>query len=97
MKSHRFTLILSGVSELTPDLSDALFEATGGDIECNMRDGVPFLEFDRTALSLQEAINSAIQDVEGAHVGVRVARVEAETANSVPEMNSASRERPDKE
>ncbi len=70
MKKHTFTLILTGVVEITSELADALFTATKGDIEFNLRDGVAFLEFERTASSLQEAIASAIREVEGADVGV---------------------------
>ena len=36
---HTFTLILSGVAELTHELADALYAATQGDIELNLRDG----------------------------------------------------------
>lgn len=88
MANNRFTLILSGVAEITPELADALYEATGGDIEFNMRDGVAFLEFDREAQSLQEAVNSAIRDVEGASVGVRVVRVESDAANTIAKINA---------
>jgi len=86
--NRRFTLILSGVSEITPELADALYGATGGDIELNMRDGVAFLEFDRTAASLRDAITSAITQVEGAGVGVRVVRVESEDANTIAKINA---------
>lgn len=89
MKTHRFTLILSGVSELTPELADAVCEATKGDIEFNMRNGVAFLEFGRAAPSLREAILSAIRDVESANIGVRVVRVESETANTIAKINAA--------
>jgi hypothetical protein len=88
MKEYRFTLILSGVSEITPELADAIFEATGGDIEFNMRDGVAFLEFDRAANSLSDAVTSAIKQVEGAGVGVRVVRVESEDANVIAKINA---------
>jgi hypothetical protein len=81
MKKHNFTLILSGVSELTPDIAGALFEATKGDIECNMQDGIAFLEFERAAPTLREAISSAIGQVADANVGVRVARVESDGRN----------------
>jgi hypothetical protein len=37
---------------------------------------MPFLEFDREASSFDEAVGSAIQDVENAGVGIRVLRVE---------------------
>jgi hypothetical protein len=88
MKTHRFTLILSGVAHLTPELADALYEATKGDIECNMRNGVAFLEVTRSAPTLREAITSAIRDVEGADVGVRVVRVESEAANLIAKINA---------
>lgn len=88
MKKHKFTLILSGVAELTPDLADALYEATNGDIEFNLRDGVAYLEVIRPAATLREAITFAIRDVEGAEVGVRVVRVESEVANTIAKINA---------
>lgn len=88
MSRHRFTLILAGVPQITPELADALYEATQGDIELNMRDGVAYLEFERAASSLQEAVTSAIEQVEGAGVGVRVLRVESETANVIAKINA---------
>jgi hypothetical protein len=88
MRFHRFTLILAGVANLEPEIANALYEATGGDIEFNMRDGVAFLEFNRKAPSLQKAITSAIRDVEGASVGVRVIRVESEAANTIAKINA---------
>ncbi len=86
MSNHRFTLILSGISEITPELGDTLFEVTGGDIELNMSDRVAFLEFDRAADSLFEAVRSAISQVESA--GVRVVRVESEAANTIAKINA---------
>jgi hypothetical protein len=88
MKTHKFTLILAGVAELTPTLADALYEATKGEIEFGMRDGVAFLEFERPAPTLRQAILSAIRDVEDAHVGVRVVRVDSETANTIARINA---------
>jgi hypothetical protein len=86
VKTHRFDLILSGMAEITPELSDALYEATGGDIELNMRDGIAWLEVSRRASSLQDAILSAISQIEGA--GVRVLRVESEVANVIAKINA---------
>ncbi|MBI3461647.1 MAG: hypothetical protein HY000_01100 [Planctomycetes bacterium] len=88
MSTHQFTLILSGVSEITPELADALYEATGGDIEFNLRHGVAFLEFDRAASSLHEAVTSAMAQVESADVGVRVVRVESQDANTIAKINA---------
>jgi hypothetical protein len=88
MKTHRFALILAGVAELTPELADALYAATQGDIELNMRDGVVFVEFERAASTLRNAVTAAIRDVEGAALGVRVVRVESEAANVIAKINA---------
>ena len=88
MKKHRFTLILSGVSKLTPKLADAFYRATNGDIECNLCDGIMSLEFQRAARSLGEAVRSAIEQVERVGVGVRVVRVESEAANTIAKINA---------
>jgi hypothetical protein len=88
MKTHSFTLILSGVAEITPELADALYAATRGDVEFNLRDGVAFLEFERKAATLREAVTAAIREVEGAGVGVRVVRVESEAANVIAKINA---------
>jgi hypothetical protein len=88
MKTHTFTLILSGVAELTPELADALYAATQGDIELNLRDGIAFVEFERSATSLQQAITTAIREVEQAAVGVRVVRVESDAANVIAKINA---------
>lgn len=88
MKTHRFTLIVSGIAEITPELADSLYTATHGDIEMNLRDGVAFLEFERSASTLRGAVLSAIGEVEGAAVGVRVVRVESEAANVIAKINA---------
>lgn len=86
MKTHRFTLVLSGVAEITPELADALYKATSGDIELNQRNGVVFVEFERAAASLRVAVTSAIGEVEGA--SVRVVHVESEAANVIAKINA---------
>lgn len=88
MKTFRFNLILSGVAEITPDLANALYAATNGDVELNLRDGVAYLEFERTSSSLQQAIVGAIGEVEAASVGVRVVRVESDAANVIAKINA---------
>ena len=44
---HEFTLILDGISELTPEIFDALFEAGCDDATMSSRDGVVSLDFGR--------------------------------------------------
>jgi hypothetical protein len=88
MKTHAFTLILAGVADLTPELADALYTATRGDIELNLRDGVAFVEVARKAPTLHEAILTSIRDIEQANVGLRVVRVESEAANVIAKINA---------
>jgi hypothetical protein len=88
MNAPTFTLIIAGVAEITPELADALYSATKSDIEMNLRDGVVFLEFERTAPTLREAVTSAIREVEGANVGVRLLLVESEAANVIAKINA---------
>jgi hypothetical protein len=76
MRTHTFTLILSGVTEITPELAHALYAATDGDIEFSLCDALALLEFERQATSLRKAIRDAIRQVEGADVGVRVVRID---------------------
>lgn len=85
---NKFTLILSAVAEITPELADALYEATRGDIEFNMCNGVASLDFERQAPTLRDAIVAAISEAEGADVGVRVVRVESEAANIIAKINA---------
>jgi hypothetical protein len=88
MDPHRFALILAGIAEITPELADSLYSATGGDIELNMRNDVAYLEVNRKAGTLHDAVSSAIAQVEGAGVGVRVVRVESDTANTIAKINA---------
>ena len=73
----QFTVILSGIDELTVETGDALFEAGCDDASPQSNGPVVFLEFDREASSLAEAVGSAIRDVERA--GFHVARIVVES------------------
>ena len=53
-----------------------------------MRNDVAFAEFERAAATLRDAVNSAIAQVEGAGVGVRVVRVESDAANTIAKINA---------
>jgi hypothetical protein len=88
MTTFQFTLVLSGIAELSPELADALYEATHGDIECNMRDGIAFLECRRKATSLADAILTMIAEVESTNIGIRVVRVESEAARTIAKINA---------
>jgi hypothetical protein len=74
MKSYDFTLMLADVSDITDDQSDALFEAGCDDGTIVSRDGQVLIDFTRESSSLEDAINSAVANVERA--GLKVDHVE---------------------
>jgi hypothetical protein len=83
MRYHRFDLILGGpgAEALFDDAAfgtaaDRLFNAGCDDGTFGLRCGVPYAAFVRAAPTLREAILSAIADVEGASIGLRVVRIE---------------------
>jgi len=88
-KNYIFTLVLTNVSEDTPNLEDSLFEAGCDDALINYRNGTVFLDFDRQAPSLDYAIMSAIKNVESSSVKARVASVAPE--DLVTESEAAER------
>lgn len=72
-----FTITLTGVSELTPAMAEAIFAAGCDDATPRSSEGVVTIGFDREAESLGDAISSAIKDVERAGFAVAVVVVEA--------------------
>jgi hypothetical protein len=85
-QEFEFTLILSGVRELTPEVLDAFFEAGCDDALIGVRDAVAYAEFCREAGSFREAVFSAIRDVEAAGVGARVEHVEPDELVTMSEI-----------
>jgi hypothetical protein len=79
---YEFSLILSA-TEVTDEDADKLYEAGCDDGSILTRDGVMRVQFDREASNLDEALASAIQNVERA--GLAVARVEIER-HEVPQI-----------
>jgi hypothetical protein len=75
-KTYSFTLILAGVTEITVEMADALFEAGCDDATPGSCEGIVSVDFDREADSLGDAIGSAVKNVERA--GYAVARVEVD-------------------
>jgi hypothetical protein len=90
MKTYRFTLVFSGISELTSELAHALCAATDGDIELSLRGGFAMVEFERNATTLRAAVTAAIRAVEGARLGMRRVRIESEseTATVIAKINA---------
>ncbi len=82
MAKYEFTLILSGSPELTEEMADALFEAGCDDGTPGTCNSVVSIDFHRQAVSLEKALQSAIENVKS--VGYQVMRVEI-TAETVAE------------
>jgi hypothetical protein len=66
MKSYDFKLVLAGISDVTDDQGDTLFDAGCDDGTIVSRDGEVFVQFSREAASLEQAINSVAANVERA-------------------------------
>lgn len=75
MATHHFVLVTEGVDLLDWQTLDALFEAGCGDATV----GHSTLEFDRKAPTRDEALCSALRDVESVP-GLRVLRIELEAS-----------------
>ena len=74
MTKHHFTLIVDGPDLQDDTLIDAVFEAGCDDAAIGRVDGIQFAEFDREAASLEQAILSAVVDLERID-GVEVVRI----------------------
>ena len=84
---YQFTLILAGIKDLTPEVTDALYEAGFDDALVGMAGGVPYIDVNhRRAESLEKAVREAIRDVEKA--GFQVIRVESDAANAITRINA---------
>ncbi|MEX0642533.1 MAG: hypothetical protein WD468_07520 [Pirellulales bacterium] len=81
MPKYEFTLILKGSHDLTEDIADQLFESGCDDGSPGTCDGELSIDFQRTANTLEAAINSAMANVKSA--GYEVERVEIE-AGAMP-------------
>lgn len=76
MKTYQFDVVLKDTTEVTDDQANVLFSAgcdDGTPASCN---GVAWIHFDREAGSLEEAIGSAVAQLQAA--GFQVSKVELE-------------------
>jgi hypothetical protein len=81
MKTYEFDIVLQGVSELTDEQADLLFEAGCDDGTPAACEGLVWIHFHREAISLEEAIRSAVIQVRSA--GFRVSKVELDVDSAV--------------
>lgn len=74
-KTFKFTLNLKNINPNVPNLEDRLYDANCDDALIHFRNGTFYLDFDREAVSLEEAIISAIKNVKSAFVDAEIASV----------------------
>lgn len=74
---YHFTLTLADVNAYTPGLEDALFECGCDDALLCFYGNTVYLEFDRESSCFEQALLSAIADIESSTLTVRVASVDA--------------------
>ena len=74
MPTHHFTLIVDGPDLQDESIIDSLYEAGCDDALVASADGVQFIDFDRGAASLEDAVLSAVADIERVD-GAKVVRL----------------------
>lgn len=72
---HEFTLVLDHVNDKTIGLEDHLFNCGCDDALINFRSGTVYLDFNRQAPSLEDAVISAIKDIESSPLGAKVINI----------------------
>ena len=83
MPAFTFTLIVEGPDPQAAETIDALFEAGCDDALVGRSDGVQYLDFDREANCLEEAVLSAVSDIESVE-GLEVVRIAGAGPVSIP-------------
>jgi hypothetical protein len=74
MKTHRVTIIASGLPTENHAHAERLFEAGCDDATVSLQKGRCVIEFEREAMTFEEALESAIHDVRAA--GAMIERIE---------------------
>ncbi len=83
MKTYGFDIVLKDVPEISDTQADALFEAGCDDGTPTSRGGAAWIHFDREASSLEEAIRSAVAQVQSAGFTVSKVEMDADAAVSL--------------
>lgn len=94
MALYNFTLTLSGVTYETEGLEDALYECGCDDALVRAYGNSVYLEFDREAGTLDEAISSAVENIESAGIGAIVESVDSAFVglSDIAELTKMSRQ-----
>lgn len=85
MKSYEFTLIVDGPDMQSDEIADALYEAGCDDGLVGRVDGIQYVDFDREAASLPDAVLSALTDLESVD-GLEVTRLADATLVSMSDI-----------
>lgn len=64
MTTHRFSLRVQGIDVTSAEIMDAIWEAGCRDSTIGTCDGIQHAHFDRVAPSVQDAMRSAVHEVE---------------------------------
>lgn len=80
MRTYEFNVILKGVQKVTDDQADALFAAGCDDGTPACSNYLAWIHFDREASSLEDAIRSAITQVQSAGFAVSKVELDADSA-----------------
>lgn len=83
MKTYEFDVFLKNASEITEEQADLLFAAGCDDGTPTSSNGLAWVHFDRESVSLEEAIRSAISQVQSAGFNVSKIELDAESAVSL--------------
>ena len=86
MAEYEFQVFCRDVDTVDETFLDCLYEAGCDDALVSFKDGYVCLDFSRTSESAEEAIFSAIKDIECSVVGVSVERVEPDDLTSLSEI-----------
>lgn len=70
MRTYEFDIILKDINAPADEYADALFDAGCDDGTLASRDGVTWIHFDRKAPSLEEAIRTAVAQVQSTGLAV---------------------------
>lgn len=81
MKTYEFDVVLKDVAEINDEQADALFAAGCDDGTPACCNGVAWVHFDREASSLEEAIRTAVAQVQAA--GFSVGKIELDAASAI--------------
>lgn len=91
MTTHTFTLIVEGPDLQSDELVDEVFEAGCDDALVGRADGIQFVDFDREADTLHDAVLSAIGELESIE-GITVVRLVDAGLESITETFEALRQ-----